>query len=191
MQKRHPVDFAPPRIGLTATSILESRRFAIGLLGLLAPLAFLAGCNATDRSELPPWDAGGKDAKPITPAGNQQPAAPVLTLTDQRLQWPVTVPRGTGPIRYIEVVIDGIDNPRLIPLRFRVYSPDRAGGERLLGSFASYPGNQPGRYLIQVPPQFQLGEVIVLALAPAADFSADDTVRVRIGSVKFLPANAG
>src|SRR5688500_8219752 len=174
MQKRNPIDFAPPRIGLTATSILESRRFAIGLVGLLAPLACLAGCNAADRSELPPWDAGGKDAKPITPPGNQQPAAAMLTLTDQRLQWPVTAPPGTGPIRYIEVVIDGIDNPRLIPLRFRVYSPDRAGGERLLGSFASYPGNQPGRYLIQVPPQFQLGEVIVLALAPAADFSADD-----------------
>jgi hypothetical protein len=184
MQKRHPVDIAPARRERTVASVRRIWRTAIGWPGLLVPLACLAGCNAADQPEAPTLEQRGPEAKPIVPADD-----PVLTLTDRRLPWPYAGASAV-PVRYIEIVIDGIDNPKLIPLLFRVYAPDPAGGERLLGSFASYPGNRPGRYLIQVPPRSPLGDAIVLALEPAAEVSADDTVRVRIGAVRFLPAKA-
>ena len=148
-----------------------------------ARAAWLAGCQAADRP--PPADQRAKEA--AVPHADQRPAATELTLAAPRLSWPVpAAAAGAAPIRHLEIVIDAIDNPRLIPLRFRVYAPGPDGADRLLGSFANYPPDRPGRFVIQVPAEVRLGDAIVLALAPAAEVSPDDGVRVHVAEVGFL-----
>ena len=153
-------------------------------IALPALLACFTGCQAADQPPPPIREEPAKATAVPSPDRRAE-----LTLAEPRLPWPVAAGAAdAAAIRHIEIVIDAIDNPRLIPLRFRVYAPDPSGGERLLGSFANYPPDRPGRFLIQVPAQVRLGDEIVLALAPAAEVSADDTVRVGIAEVRFLPA---
>lgn len=87
--------------------------------------------------------------------------------------------------KFVLVDISHVINPESIPLAFMVHY-QKPGEEKIyLGSFALFPANNPGRFI--VPTQGKVGTdgEIVLSMEPLQDLKAATSVRVHVHEVKL------
>lgn len=109
------------------------------------------------------------------------------SLTADRPELTYAVPcleRSTGD-RLLSVDITAVRNPRSVDLAFQVHYR-RPGAEQVyLGSFALFPPDNPGRFL--VPTQGRVGRdgQIVISMEPIADQEAAGLVRVQVREVRL------
>jgi hypothetical protein len=85
--------------------------------------------------------------------------------------------------KFVLVNIDSVINPNSIPLAFMLHYRKPGEKDFYLGSFALYPPDNPGRFI--VPTQGKLSEEgeIVLTMVPLQDQNAATSVRVQVNDV--------
>ena len=87
--------------------------------------------------------------------------------------------------KFVLVDISHVTNPESIPLAFLLHYQSPEGKKFYLGSFALFPANNPGRFI--VPTQGKVGQdgEVVLSMEPLQDHGATTSVRVHIREVKL------
>jgi hypothetical protein len=126
-------------------------------------------------------------AAPNAPGGSVPARDEPRTLTADRLELTYSVrclDRSAGN-RLLSVDIAGVDNPRAVELAFQVHYR-RPGAELVyLGSFALFPPDHPGQFI--VPTQGRVGPngQIVITMEPILDQEGAGLVRVLVGGVKL------
>lgn len=109
------------------------------------------------------------------------------TLAADRPEITYSVPcldRSAGD-RFVSVDIADVINPRSVELAFQVHYR-RSGAEPVyLGSFALFPPDRPGRFI--VPTQGRVGQdgQIVISMEPVQETEAVEPVRVQVREVKL------
>lgn len=160
------------RIGLSewiAAVAQKKIHIAEGLRWLLMTAGFIFGMHAA---------AGG----PPTTAdkiGVLEQARPWIRYSLSELD------RANGE-KFLLFDIFEVENPAAIPLAFTVFY-QKPGQDRLyLGSFALYPADNPGRFI--VPTQGKVGKdgEIVLNLVPLEAEEGAQSVRVKLREVKLI-----
>jgi len=87
--------------------------------------------------------------------------------------------------KLVQVEITGVTNRKLIPISFDVqYLPDK-GEKVLLGTFALYPPDNPGRFIVPTGGRLRSNGKIVLSMTTLAETAADDEVRVEVKRICF------
>src|SRR5690606_19464377 len=77
-------------------------------------------------------------------------------------------------------------NPRSIPLNFIVHY-QKPGKEQLyLGSFALYPNNNPGRFIVATQRMIDGEGEVVLSLSPTEPEIQMESVRLLVGPVRLI-----
>lgn len=102
----------------------------------------------------------------------------------------VTKPIGPGladpaSARFVEVDISEVVNPKKIRLTFEVhYQPVR--GERVqLGTFALFPPDNPGRFIVATGGRLRSGGAILLSMVPLDEVGPQDRAQVTVRSISF------
>ena len=87
--------------------------------------------------------------------------------------------------KLVQVEVAAVVNPKRIPLAFDVhYQPDK--GERvLLGTFALFPPDNPGRFIVPTSGRLRGGGSVVLSMKTLQEPGAGDEVRVEVKGICF------
>lgn len=88
-------------------------------------------------------------------------------------------------VKFVEVDVAEVLNPKRVRLTFEVhYQPD--GGERLLlGSFALFPPDNPGRFIVATRGRLRSGGAIVLSMSILDKVGPEDKVGVTVRQISF------
>ena len=87
--------------------------------------------------------------------------------------------------RFVEVDISDVVNPKRIRLTFEVeYQP--GNGEKLpLGSFALFPPDNPGKFIVATRGRLRSGGAVVLSMRVLDEVGPQDRVRVTVRRISF------
>ena len=108
-----------------------------------------------------------------------------LTAESPSLAWWVPCLDRSAGDRFVQVDIAEVDNPRSVELAFQVHY-QRDGSEAVyLGSFALFPPDRPGRFI--VPTRGEVGPAgrILLSLEPLPGGEEAAAVRVAVGGIRL------
>jgi hypothetical protein len=150
---------------------LKRRRPLLGLLHCMALLA--CGGEAVDTP------AAGADTRA------EAAASPLrLDLASRTLLHPIQV---AAPERqkFVQVEIERIVNPRLIRIVFELRYRPQAGAEELLGSFAPFPPDNAGTYIVATRGLLHTGGSIVLSMVPLDEIGPGDQLQVDLKAIMF------
>jgi hypothetical protein len=87
--------------------------------------------------------------------------------------------------KFVQVEVAAVVNPKRIPVAFEVhYRPDK-GDTMLLGTFALFPPDNPGTFIVATSGRLRSNGSIVLSMAALDRTSADDEVRVEVKRICF------
>jgi len=136
------------------------------LRGLLGLALLCAALNVAGDAELP------DSAKSLKANG-----APLL--------YPVRCLERTGEGKFVRVDIDRVRNPGVVGLAFQVHFQDKGDAREYLGSFALFPANNPGRFI--VPARGLIGSEgeIALTMDPVPEADAEN-VEVWVRSIDLV-----
>ena len=112
-------------------------------------------------------------------------AVQTVTLTERQVQHIVS----TGDARqkkFVQIRIDKVDNPGLMPLSFKVYFQIDDGSQIYLGSFAIYPPENPGTFIVATQGKISGPGKILVKLVPLASVSNEMRAKVVIGSIDLV-----
>jgi hypothetical protein len=87
--------------------------------------------------------------------------------------------------RFVEVDISEVVNPKKIRLTFEVHYQPGNGERSLLGTFALFPPDNPGRFIVATGGRLRSGGAIVLSMVPLDEVGQQDRVRVTVRSISF------
>ena len=87
----------------------------------------------------------------------------------------------------VEIDIADVVNPKRIRLTFEVhYQRESGNGEKLLlGSFALYPPDNPGKFIVATGGRLRSGGAIVLSMRVLDEVGPEDRVRVTVRQISF------
>jgi hypothetical protein len=173
---RHSQQSSRPRVPA------PSRRRGAALVGgaLLALLAVLAGCHSGGcRSK----DCRSKDCRapeptssgPVAAAVGQQPSGPSpLRLGGAPLLRsisPQDLDREGRP--FVEVTLHRITNPDRVPVHFELTRLRPGEPALVLGTFAPFPPDNPGTFLVAAADLLAAGDQLSLELVPVDERDAE------------------
>lgn len=131
----------------------------------------------------------------VTPCAGDDPVptpSELRTLAADRLEIAYSVPcldRSAGD-RFLSVDIAEVINPRSVELAFQVHYR-RSGAERVyLGSFALFPPDRPGRFIVPTQGQVRQDGQIVISMEPVQETEAVEPVRVQVREVKLTDSGS-
>jgi hypothetical protein len=130
--------------------------------------------------------AGEPESGGARVAEETQAGALHLDLANRTLVYPMA-PAALDPdkLKFVRVEIDRLLNPGLIPIMFEVrYRPEQ-GAEVLLGTFAPFPPNNPGTFIVATQGRLQSGGAVLLSLVPLRQVRAQDALQVDLASISF------
>lgn len=133
------------------------------LCGLVAALGFIAALAA-------PKSFAGADAMTLGPSN------PALGVPSSSLD------RSTGS-RFVLVDVAEINNPDRFPLSLGVYFQPSEGERIHLGSFAPYPVDQPGRFIVPVRGLVHDDGCILVRIDPGDEQAIPERLEVRVRRV--------
>jgi hypothetical protein len=125
----------------------------------------------------------------VTRAGTPTPAESATHRID--LEHPETVeslsPALDAPEarKFVEIEVGEVVNPKRIPISFEVHYRDSSGVKTLLGSFALFPPDNPGTFIVPTQGRLRAGGEILVELRPLAKTSAGDEVRVTLRRISL------
>jgi hypothetical protein len=82
--------------------------------------------------------------------------------------------------RFVEVDISEVENPKKIRLTFEVHYQSGSGERVQLGTFALFPPDNPGRFLVATKGRLRSGGAIVLSMVPLDEVGPRDRVQVKV-----------
>ncbi len=149
----------------------RNRRFG----GLLAGLIALVPSFATTAAQAEPGE-------PMAVPGSSF----VLDLANRT----ASVPLGSeladpSAAKLVEIDVAEVSNPRRIGLSFEVRTMHQEGKPCFLGSFALFPPDRPGRFLVATRGSLRLGDVLEVSMVVLDEPSSDDRVRVGVKRISL------
>ena len=87
--------------------------------------------------------------------------------------------------KFVEIDVSEVVNPKRIRLTFEVHYQPGNGERSLLGTFALFPPDNPGRFLVATGGRLRSGGAIVLSMVPLDEVGQQDRVRVTVRSISF------
>ena len=102
----------------------------------------------------------------------------------------VTKPLGSeladpASVKFVEVDISDVLNPRRVRLTFEVHHQRTNGEKILLGSFALFPPDHPGKFIVPTGGHLQNGGAIVLSMLVLDEVGPQDRVQVKVRRLSF------
>lgn len=88
--------------------------------------------------------------------------------------------------KFVKIEVGTVVNPRKIPLSFEVYYQPVNGKQFLLGTFALFPPDNPGDFIIATKGQLQPGGAIIVSLMPLTKLQDVRDIHVRVNRISFL-----
>jgi hypothetical protein len=90
-------------------------------------------------------------------------------------------------VKFVEIDIADVLNPKRIRLTFEVHYRRENGEKLLLGSFALFPPDNPGKFIIATQGRLRNGGAIVLSMRVLDEVGTEDKVRVTVRQISFRP----
>jgi len=137
---------------------------------------------------LPAW---GSEAPETKDAGaeqhKQKQGGPFrLDLANRTLVYPIESGIAAPErLKFVQVEIGEIVNPRLIRIAFEMRYRPETGAEMFLGTFTPFPPDNPGTYIVSTRGSLRTGGVIVLSMVLLDKVEAEDKVQVNLKAVSF------
>ena len=88
--------------------------------------------------------------------------------------------------KFVQVQINQVDNPNLVRLSFVVHFEPDDGDSVTLGSFALFPPDNPGSFIVATQGKVNSDGRIIVSIKSLDDSSALQAVKVQIDSIKLV-----
>ena len=109
-----------------------------------------------------------------------------LDLTNRSVTIPIGPELGdTASAKFVEIDIAAVLNPKRIRLTFEVHHQRENGEKLLLGSFALFPPDNPGKFIVATRGRLRSGGAIVLSMLVLDEVGPEDRVRVEVRQINF------
>ena len=82
--------------------------------------------------------------------------------------------------KFVQITVTDVINPRKIPLSFEVHYQPVQGEKLFLGTFALFPPDNPGNFIIATQGKLQTGGVIIVSFMPLEESPDLSDLRVRL-----------
>ena len=109
-----------------------------------------------------------------------------LDLTNRSVTRPIG-PELADPAlaKFVEIDIADVLNPKKIRLTFEVHYQRENGEKLLLGNFALFPPDNPGKFIVATRGRLRSGGAIVLSMLVLDEVGPQDRVRVKVRQISF------
>lgn len=87
--------------------------------------------------------------------------------------------------KFVEIDVSEVVNPKKIRLTFEVHYQGGNGEKLQLGSFALYPPDDPGTFIVATGGRLRSGGAIVLSMNVLDEVGPRDRVRVTVRRISF------
>lgn len=87
--------------------------------------------------------------------------------------------------KFVQVEVAAVVNPKRIPIAFEVHFRPEKGGRVMLGTFALFPPDNPGRFIVPTSGRLRSKGSIVLSMNTLQETGAADEVRVDVKRICF------
>ena len=108
-----------------------------------------------------------------------------LTLTSRSVTQPVE-PNEVSGARFVQVEVTEVENRKTLPLSFEVRYQAKDKTRIYLGSFALYPADNPGKFIVATQGKVKGDGAIVLTMVISEKVDAEDVVRVAIKKIRLV-----
>ena len=109
-----------------------------------------------------------------------------LDLTNRSVTMPIGPELGdAASARFVEVDIAEVLNPKKLRLTFEVHYQPKTGQKLELGSFALFPPDNPGKFIVATRGRLRSGGAIVLSMLVLDEVAPEDRVRVEVRQISF------
>jgi hypothetical protein len=109
-----------------------------------------------------------------------------LDLTNRSATRPIPATAvDIASVRFVAIDIANVVNSKRVRLTFEVFYQPRGGGNVLLGSFALFPPDHPGRFIVATGGRLRSGGTIALSMNVLDTVGPSDDVRVSVRGVSF------
>jgi hypothetical protein len=92
-------------------------------------------------------------------------------------------------LKFVQVEVGAVFNPRRIPLSFNVHFRPPNGEETLLGTFGLFPPDNPGTFIVATSGRLQSCGTVIVTLVPLATVNDPSEIRVQLKRIGFLTGN--
>lgn len=128
-----------------------------------------------------------ESARPAFAAtAEERGSAAILDLAHRSITHPVGSQLGDpASIRFVEVEVATVVNPKRLRLTFEVHDRRESGESLQLGSFALFPPDQPGTFLVPTEGLLRRGDTLVLSMQVLDDVSPQDELRIQVKRISL------
>jgi hypothetical protein len=103
-----------------------------------------------------------------------------LDLKNPRLEQPVDVQREDEPSKFVQVEVVSVTNAKKHGISFRVFFDPKGKEEIYLGSFALFPADNPGKFLVATQGKVTGAGKLGLELTTLEDVKPEETIKVAV-----------
>ena len=87
--------------------------------------------------------------------------------------------------KFIQLEITEVHNPKQIRLTFEVHYRPEHGEESLLGTFALFPPDNPGNFIVATRGELRSEGTVVLSMQVLDEVESEDEIRVTLKPISF------
>jgi hypothetical protein len=130
--------------------------------------------------------AAAGPAEERAPEASLRPRPYVIDLANRTVVRPIE-PELAEPEsqKFVELEVGAVENARRLPLSFEVFYRDEQQRKVRLGSFALFPPDNPGRFIVPTGGRVRRKGAIVVSLVVLRELRPDDRVRVVLERIAF------
>ena len=130
-------------------------------------------------------DVNGNDGRAAQNSSKSEATVYYLDLANRSITQPV-VPEEVSGARFVRVEVTKVVNRKRIPLSFEVRYQAKDDTRIYLGSFALYPADNPGTFIVATQNKVKGDGAIVLTLVVSEKVDAQDVVKVGIKRIALV-----
>lgn len=158
---------------------------ARGCVCLLLVLCVSSSCTALELGKS--GDVNGNEKQAARNSSKSDATVSYLDLANRSITQAVEPDEVSGS-RFVQVEVTEVANPKKIPLSFEVRYQAKDDTRIYLGSFALYPSDNPGKFIVATQGKVKADGAIVLTLVVSEKVGAEDVVKVGIKKIKLVKA---
>lgn len=151
-------------------------------------VSLVLGACQSDGSDLSDNDGGGDVGMTRNENLESEPKSPLTLNLDRRevIQAVGAEPDGAASAqKFIQFEISEVYNPKKLRLTFEVHYRTEDAEETLLGTFALFPPDNPGDFIVATRGELRNHGEIALSMQVLDDIAPEDELRVTIKSISF------
>ena len=167
---------------MTTADHLGSTR-ARECVGLLLALCVSLSCAAVASGK--GSDVSGNESQAPRKSTGSDATLSYLTLTSRSVTQPVE-PNEVSGARFVQVEVTEVENRKKLPLSFEVRYQAKDNSRIYLGSFALFPADNPGKFIVATQGKVKGDGAIVLTMVISEKVDAEDVVRVAIKKIRLV-----